>query len=417
MGLTSNQVYYISYILFEVPSNMIIHRMRPSLYLTSLMFLWGIVNMCMGFVHSYEALIGLRFLLGVFEAGVLPGIIYVTAMYYKRHEFQKRMSFFFCSTVVAGAFGGLLAYAIAKMDGAGGMLAWRWIFIIEGAITSGLAIIFSFLVIDWPEQTKYLNAAEKELLRRRLALDVGENCRMDTLNKTSFKLAMSDYKIWLGGFLYMGVSVAGLSGTFFLPTILKEFGWQPEEAQVHTIPIYVFAAGMMMLGAWASDKLKHRFGFILAGALMTTIGYAMLLNQEGKSRNYKFGAVFPVFGGAYMITPMCLAWLQNNLSGHWKRAFGSSIQVMVGNVAGIIGANIFLINESPAMTTGAPYLTGYSTSLAFMWVGTLCAVAMCGLMWRENKKRDAGDRDHILNLPEEQRNNLGDGHPDFRFTL
>lgn len=404
-------MYYISYILLEVPSNMIINRVRPSLYLSSLMFMWGIVNMCMGFVHSYEALVGLRFLLGVFEAGVLPGIIYVTATYYKRHEYQKRMSFFFCSTVVAGAFGGLLAYAIADMDKKAGLAAWRWIFIIEGAITSVLAIIFSFLIIDWPHQTKYLNAEEKDLLRRRLALDVGDSCRMDRLDKASFKLAISDYKIWLSAFLYMGVSVAGLSGTFFLPTILNEFGWKAQEAQVRTIPVYAFAAGTMLIGAWLSDRLKHRFGFIFFGAIMATIGYAMLLSQEGKSRDFKFGAVFPIFGGAYMITPMCLAWLQNNLSGHWKRAFGSSIQVMVGNIAGIIGANIFLTTETPT------YKTGFSVSLSFMWIGALCASAMCFLMWRENKKRAAGERDHILDLPEDQRDNLGDHHPSFRFTL
>lgn len=388
------------------------------------MFGWGIINMCMGFVHSYEALVGLRFLLGMFEAGVLPGIIYVTSLYYKRHEYQKRMSFFFCSTVVAGAFGGLLAYAIAGMGGVQGLAAWRWIFIIEGAMTSGLAIIFAFLVIDWPEQTTYLTAEEKALLHRRMVQDTGDLCRMDTLNKSSAKLALSDYKIWLSGFLYMGVSVAGLSGTFFLPTILNEFGWQAREAQVRTIPIYIFAAGTMIIGAWASDRLKHRFGFILAGALMATVGYAMLLVQRGKSREYKFGAVFPIFGGAYMITPMCLGWLQNNLSGRWKRAFGASIQVMVGNIAGIIGANIFLISESPALPppgkepySGVPYVTGYSVSLVFMWIGALCALVMFLLMRRENRKRAAGERDYVLNLPNKESENLGDHHPSFRFTL
>ncbi|KAL7943615.1 MFS general substrate transporter [Trichoderma barbatum] len=403
--------YYISYILLEVPSNMVIKRFRPSLYISTLMFCWGIINMCMGFVHSYNALIGLRFLLGIFEAGVLPGIIYVTSMYYKRHEYQKRMSFFFCSTVVAGAFGGLLAYAISKLGGHHGFAAWRWIFIIEGAITSTLAIIAAFLIIDWPEQTKYLNAEEKELLRRRLAVDVDDSCRMDILNKTSFKMIMSDYKIWLGALVYMGVGVPGLSGTFFLPTILLEFNWKAQEAQIRTIPVYVFAGGMMLLGAWASDKLRHRFSFFVAGTSMVTIGYGMLLAQEGKSRDYKFGAVFLVFGGAYMVTPMALAWLQNNLSGHWKRSFGSSIQVTIGNIAGIIGSNIYLVTEAPT------YVTGYSISLAMMWLGMISATILALLMWRENKRRDAGERDDRLNLPEDVKNNLGDGYPTFRFTL
>lgn len=365
----------------------------------------------MGFVNSYGALVALRFLLGIFEAGVLPGIIYVTSMYYKRHEYQKRMSFFFCSTVVAGAFGGLLAYAIAKLGGRAGLAAWRWIFIIEGGATSLLAIAAAFLVIDWPEQTRYLNAEEKELLRRRLAADVGDACRMDTLNKFAYRRIYRDWKIWLGATIYMGVGVAGYSGVFFLPTILNEFGWEAEEAQVRTIPVYAFAAGMMLLGAWASDRLKHRYGFIVFGASLTTIGYGMLLNQEGHSRDYKFGAVFLVFGGAYMITPMALAWMQNNLSGHWKRAFGSSIQVTIGNFAGIIGSNVFLRNESPH------YTSGYSTALATMWLAVVCATVMCYFMWRENKKRAAGERDERLSLPEEDRNNMGDWHPSFRFTL
>ncbi len=389
---------------------MMIRKVRPSLYISSLMFLWGIVNMCMGFVHSYEALVALRVLLGVFEAGVLPGIVYVTSMYYKRHEYQKRVSLFFCSTVVAGAFGGLLAYAIAGLS-TPTMAAWRWIFIIEGAITSFLALIAVFVIADWPEQNRYLNAEEKDLLRRRMAADVGDLCRMDTLNKFALKRIVRDYKIWLAGFMYMGISVAGLSGTFFLPTILLEFQWKAQEAQVRTIPVYVFAAGMMILGAWASDRLRHRSGFILGGASLATIGYAMLLSQEGKSRDYKFAAVFLVFGGAYMITPMCLAWLSNNVSGHWKRSFSASAQVTIGNVAGIIGAFIFIKKESPT------YTTGYGVALGMMWFGALCCATTAGLMWRENRKRDRGERDDRLALPEEDTKNMGDWHPSFRFTL
>ncbi|KAF4124644.1 Major Facilitator Superfamily, partial [Geosmithia morbida] len=403
-------IYYVPYILLEVPSNMVIKKLRPSLYLSSLMFIWGIIDMCMGFAQSYGAMVGLRFLLGMFEAGVLPGMVYVSSMYYRRHELQKRMSLFFCSTVVAGAFGGLLAYGISDLGGRAGMAAWRWILVVEGAATALMAIGAAFVVIDWPEQTRYLSAEEKLLLERRMAADLGGRCRMDRLDAFSRRLIYTDGKIWLGALAYMGVGVPGLSGTFFLPTILGEFGWAAEQAQIRTIPVYVFAGGTMVSSAWLSDRLRHRYGFFALATAMVTVGYAMLLSSEGRSRGYKFGAVFPIFGGAYMVTPMCLGWLQNNLSGHWKRSFGASAQVTIGNVAGIIGGNIFLEREAP------DFPTGYALALAFMWFGFVCASAMALLMWRENKAREAGERDDRLGYPQDQLENMGDWHPSFRFT-
>ena len=191
-------MFFVPYIILEVPSNMLIHKCRPSWYLGGMMFCWGLVNMGMGFVNTYEGLVVLRFVLGIFEAGVLPGMIYLTAMYYKRHEYQKRMSTLFCTTLVGGAFGGLLAYAIANLGGRNGMAAWRWIFIIEGAVTAVVAVASLFLIVDWPEQCRFLTPAERELVRRRIASDAGDACRMDTLNSYSYKLIVKDYKLWLG---------------------------------------------------------------------------------------------------------------------------------------------------------------------------------------------------------------------------
>ncbi|KAK3940242.1 major facilitator superfamily domain-containing protein [Diplogelasinospora grovesii] len=404
-------VYFIPYILLEVPSNMLIRRVRPSWYLGGLMFCWGIINMCMGFIKTYEALVVLRFFLGVFEAGVLPGIIYLTSMYYKRHEYQTRMSFLFSSTLVGGAFGGLLAYGIAHLDGQKGYAAWRWIFIIEGAITAVIALVSIFLIVDWPEQCQFLSTSEKDLLKRRLAADGNETCRMDNLNGFAYKLIFSDYKIWLGSLIYMGIGTTGYATTFFMPTILLEFQWTAASAQVHTIPVYVVSAAGMLLAAWASDRLKQRYVFILLGSIIATIGYGILLGQAGLSRDTKYAAVFLICLGGYIATPIALAWLANNVSGHWKRSFGSGLQITLGNIAGIIGANIFLTTEQPR------YPTGYGTAFGMLWMGTLAATAMYFLMRRENLKRDAGERDSRLNQPVEEVSNMGDHHPSFRFTL
>lgn len=209
----------------------------------------------------------------------------------------------------------------------------------------------------------------------------------------------------------MGIGTTGYATTFFMPTILNEFGWVARTAQVRTIPVYVVSAAGMLSAAWASDRLRHRYGFIILGTLIATIGYGILIGQTGLNRETKYAAVFLVCLGGYIATPIALAWNANNMSGHWKRAFGSGFQITLGNIAGIIGANIFLAPEAPK------YHTGYGTAFGMLWMGALAATVLVVLMRRENAKRAAGLRDGRLNAPHEEVTNMGDYHPSFRYTL
>lgn len=137
---TALTIFFIPYILFEIPSNIILKRLSPRVWLSICMFAFGLVTICQGLVQSYSGLLATRFFLGVAEAGMFPGCFYLIGMWYRRHEAQKRFSFFFSSTTLAGAFGGLLASAISKMNGIRGYAAWRWIFILEGILTCVVAV-------------------------------------------------------------------------------------------------------------------------------------------------------------------------------------------------------------------------------------------------------------------------------------
>jgi len=119
------QVFFVPYILLEIPSNLMLKKLSPSLWICTLTFLWGIACMCQGFVRSNGGLITCRFLIGAFEAGFVPGCVYLMSMYYKRYKLQKRLSLFWCAGLVAGAFSGLLAYAIVHMEGLSGLAGWR----------------------------------------------------------------------------------------------------------------------------------------------------------------------------------------------------------------------------------------------------------------------------------------------------
>ncbi|RFU29213.1 hypothetical protein B7463_g7112, partial [Scytalidium lignicola] len=410
-------IFFVPYILLEVPSNIILRKVAPSTWLTGLIFFWGVASMCQGLVKNYGELVACRFFMGIFESGIFPGSAYLISMYYKRHELQKRWAFFFSSGLVAGAFGGLLAFALVKMNGLGGYSDWRWLFIIEGLATIAFSFIAKFAIVDWPEDTKFLNEKEKQLLFARLAHDGASGiARMDHLDKPTVLRILRDWKIWVGVFMYMGVAVSGYSTSFFIPTILNEFGYSPGEAQLHTIPIYVVCTAVTLITAWASDRLQHRYSFTMAGVLVATVGYIMLLCQ-GPPKGHgalpvgvRYLAVFFVNTGIYITQPMAIVWLANNMGGHYKRSFGTAMQIGIGSIGGIIGSNIYLVQEAPR------YYTGYGTALGMLWLcGLMCTVFYFGLL-RENKKRDMGDRDYRLNLPQHELENLGDDHPEFRFS-
>jgi len=124
-------LFFISYALAEPLTNVLLKRLRPSIFLPIIMILWGVVMTTMGLVHNFSGLAAARFFLGLAEAGLFPGVNYYLSCWYKRSEFGIRAAIFFSAAAVAGSFGGLLAAAIAEMDGIGGKHGWCWILFLK----------------------------------------------------------------------------------------------------------------------------------------------------------------------------------------------------------------------------------------------------------------------------------------------
>jgi MFS family permease len=227
------------------------------------------------------------------------------------------------------------------MDGVAGYAGWRWIFILEGIFTVAVAVAAYWIVPDWPETAKFLKEPERELLIARLALDV-EGANMSHWNKKTAKRVFSDVKIYLGSVgyssdwlhgsanqfsiaMYLGIVTTSYSGSFFTPTILKQLGWTSIHAQVMSIPIFIFATVCALTCAVISDRIHHRFGFIIGGCLLATIGYVILLNMHRVAVGVRYFALFTVVGGGYIAQPVTLVWLNNNVSGHYKRSVSSAM--------------------------------------------------------------------------------------------
>ncbi|KAG2147850.1 major facilitator superfamily domain-containing protein [Suillus bovinus] len=158
LGMTGNQfntttsILYVGYLLTQVPSNMILHRMKwPSLYLSSCMAVWAAMTMCMSAVQTYYDALILRFFSGCVEATFFPGAVFLLSRWYKRNELGLRITILFCGTSVSYAFSALIASGIsASLDGALGITAWRWLFFVEGALTFAVAVSAIWILPNFP---------------------------------------------------------------------------------------------------------------------------------------------------------------------------------------------------------------------------------------------------------------------------
>ncbi|CAG9952820.1 unnamed protein product [Clonostachys rosea f. rosea IK726] len=406
---TALVIFFVPYILFEIPSNLLLKKLRPNVWLSINMFGFGLVTLLQGLVKNYSGLLATRFFLGVFETGMFPGAFYLIGMWYKRSEAQRRYSFFFNSTTLAGAFGGLLAAAIGKMDGLRGYKGWRWIFILEGALTVIVAIALYFLLPCFPEETKWLNAEEKEFVTTRLRIDQGQSSsgRDRSVGWKDVGNVFKDYKIILGGFMYFGLIVPAYSYAYFAPGIIQGYGYDSIQTQLHSVPPWAVAFGFSMTIAVCSDKLRHRFGFAIFAICIAIAGFGILIAVHNNT-SVQYAALFLVASGAYTAMPIIVCWFNMNLGGHHRRSIGSAWQVGFGNIGGIIASFSFTDAAKPK------YIPGYSICISFTVLSMIAVAAYAAACMLQNKKKSQLGDD---NLTQEEKEDLGDMAPGYRYLL
>ena len=210
--------------------------------------------------------------------------------------------------------------------------------------------------------------------------------------------------------MYLGVTNTGYSTSFFTPTILKQLGWTSVHAQVMSIPVYIVAAFFSLSAAVLSDYFRHRVTFIIVGICVSSIGFIVLLAQSNVSVAGRYVAIYIIMSGGYIAQPIIIVWLANNVGGHYKRSVAAAMQIGFGNIGGIVASNIYLMTEAPT------YPTGYGVSLGLLYMSLIAAIVMLVGLRLENNNRERGGRDSRYNLPEDEKKNLGDDHPRFRFV-
>ena len=203
LGMAGNQyqtavsLLFVTYILSELPSNLVIKKFKPSRWIAFITTSWGIIATCTGAVQSYAGLIICRLLLGAVEGGLFPGCVIYLTLFYTKRELALRVGYLFVSAALAGGLGGLLGYAIGNLDGHAGLRAWRWIMIIEGLPTLVLGIAVWWWLADDPETAYYLTPAEKDLVIVRKERQVGYSKSDDEMLKEDVMKGLKDWKVYV----------------------------------------------------------------------------------------------------------------------------------------------------------------------------------------------------------------------------
>ncbi|KAF1849091.1 MFS general substrate transporter [Cucurbitaria berberidis CBS 394.84] len=419
-------VFFIPYVLCEIPSNMLLSRFsKPSVYMGVLILCWGIVMTCMGVVQSFGGLCVTRFLLGFFEAGFFPGAIYLVGQWYPPERTQFRMALFYCASAASGAFSGLLAAGIAKMNGVGNYEGWRWIFIIEGIATVFMGVAVFWLLPDSPEHAagRWLTHDEARFLRlnhivtRGMATKkkVNPDGKKERVKWSLFGQVAKDWQIYLQAMIFASNAVPNYGLKFTMPQILKNMGFTSTNAQLMTAPPYACGAISALLSALLADRYTWRMPFIAGAQALLIIAYAILFAKaEAIKDNVAlcYFAVHVACVGIYPILPGCNAWTINNLAGPEKRAVGIATMICIGNLGGIVGSFIYQERESPR------YPTGFGTSLSFAAAGMLCAFTLEYLFWKINSKNAEKTEDEWRAIyTEGQLEKMGDRSPLFKYHL
>lgn len=348
-------IFFVGYFLFEVPSNLLLERIGAKKTLARITILWGITSIAMVFVNSTTSFYVLRFLLGAFEAGLVPGVVLYLTFWFPASRRAQMTGFFISASAVAGIIGGPLAGLIMNnMGDIGGMTNWQWLFLLEGIPSVLIGIVAIYLLADKPEQANWLSAHEKKLIHAELEADH----RNAGPRQHSFGDALKNPKIWIFTVIFFCIVSGNMAIAFWAPTIIRGMGFSNNLTIgfLSSIP-YVVGAICMVLNGRHSDKMLERRYHCALGVLVGAAGLAVV---AAVPTNPLIAMIALTVAAAGILSAFPVFWeMPLVILTGTAAAGGVALINSIGNLSGFVG----------------PYLIGYFKTLTGQVSGGLYFIA------------------------------------------
>ncbi|KAI8443353.1 major facilitator superfamily domain-containing protein, partial [Phakopsora pachyrhizi] len=428
LGITDHQysvaltVTYIPYIAAEMPANLLLKKIGPNIFLPTIVTLWGLITTMEGFVKSYGGLIAARFFLGLVEGGMFPALVLYLSSFYTRHELQLRIALFFSAASLSGAFSGLLAFALIRLDGKAGLAGWSWIFIVEGLFTILWGLLSFYIFPGAVETHRFLTPDQKTILKDRILRDRSKVFVED--EEFSWGEVLRSIKsphviLNVISLFLSGIAIHSLA--YFQPTIIRGLGYSPSRTQLLSVPPFAVAFFVVLVLAYVSDHFSARGLTASFSGFIGMIGFLMFYVSKAEQTSIKYGSLFLSIAGVYSTIPPLTAWQSNNSEGHYRRATSIALAFIATNAGGIVSTWLFPKSQHPEYRPGT--IVNLTSSLG------ITVISLINLFWLRNQNRyKLKNKDQILNkylndesVENEQRmikswKELGDKHPDFVYT-
>ncbi|KAL2204527.1 MFS general substrate transporter [Sarocladium strictum] len=396
LGLVGTQyntcvsILFVGYIAFQIPSNMILNRVRPSWYMAGFCLAWSIVSLLTFLAHDYASMVGFRLLLGVTEAPFYPGALYLLSMFYTRKEVATRMALFFTANMLASSFAPLIAAGVFDgLDGRNGYAGWQWLFIIQGALSIVTAIAAFFMLPDHPLKTRWLTEEQRQLAHARIFADTTDRSENTSVMK-GLRQSAADWRTWVLVAAY-NFHLCSISFQNFLPTVIKR-GISPNNntiALVLVAPPYMLAAALGVGMAWTSGRYNERTWHITVCKSITLVGFVISVATLNVGARYF--AIFLFVGFSFGINNILLGWVSATVGQtDEKKAVSLAIANSLGNCASIYMPYLWPATDEPR------FIPAWSASIAFS-AGVIVIAWFLKFMLKKTNARMRAENPNTIN--------------------